>query len=151
MGGVKSVIGRVVRTLCIVMAAVAVLLSGTCIAIQSWVNKGSAKEKLLGIASEYLDCDLSIGSIHVSIFRDFPNLRLDIGNVALTYAHGKYGNAACPHSGHMENGQDTLASVRGVELRLRLTALLRGRIRLPSVSVGGLDLNAVPNLKLGER
>ena len=143
MGGVKSVIGRVVRALCVVMAAVAVLLSGTCIAIQSWVNKGSAKEKLLGIASEYVDCDLSIGSIHVSIFRDFPNLRLDIGNVALTYAHGKYGNAACPHSGHMENSQDTLASVRDIELKLRLTALLRGRIRLPSISVGGLGLNAV--------
>ena len=143
MGGVKSVIGRVVRALCVFMAAVAVLLSGTCIAIQSWVNKGSAKEKLLGIASEYVDCDLSIGCIQVSIFRDFPNLRLDIGNLALTYPHGKYVDAACPHSGHMENGQDTLASVRDMELRLRLTALLRGRIRLPSVSVGGLNLNAV--------
>lgn len=136
-------IRRAVRALCIVLAAVAILLSGTCIALQIWINRGSAKEKLLGIASEYVDCDLSIGSIQVSIFRDFPNLRLDIGNVALTYAHGKYGNAACPHSGHMENGQDTLASVRDVELKLRLTALLRGRIRLPSVSVGGLDLNAV--------
>ena len=143
MGGVKSVIGRVVRTLCIVMAAVAVLLSGTCIAIQSWVNKGSAKEKLLGIASEYLDCDLSIGSMQVSIFKGFPDLRLELGNLALTYPHGKYVDAACPHSGHMAEATDTLASVERLELKLRMTALLRGRIRLPLISVGGIRLNAV--------
>ena len=62
-------IRRAVRALCIVLAAVAILLSGTCIALQIWINRGSAKETLLGMAADYVDGTVSIGSMQVSIFR----------------------------------------------------------------------------------
>lgn len=96
------------------------------------------------IAVEYVDGNAEIGSIKASIVKNFPNLRLDINDVAVTYPHDKYSqyDSVAVYSPILDAGRgsetDTLASFDRFSGSIDVLALLKGKIHVPHAELSGM-------------
>lgn len=112
--------------ICLISAAGVWLL--LCACLQIALNSVRVKERMLEAASGFVDGRISLESLEGQAFRHFPDIGISLKNLAVT--------------GPGEHG-DTLASLDGLELRLRTAALLKGGIQFPYIRIDGLRADAV--------
>lgn len=100
------------------------------------------------LAVGYVDGDVSVGRVSASIFRSFPNVKLNIEDLLVTYPHDRFASydslgirSPLTEAGRGEE-TDTLAQVGRLSASLDYIALSRGRIDVPLVELDGLRLFA---------
>ena len=100
------------------------------------------------IAAEYVDGELTIGRISASVFRNFPNLNIEIDDITLVYPHEKFAawdNLGYPH--HLRNEgraepMDTLARVAHLSASIDYSTLLEKKVRVHKAILDGARIFA---------
>lgn len=64
-----------------------ILLTG---ALQIVVNMPFVSRKLVEIASEYIDGDIRFAKLNISLIKSFPDIRVSIDSLSLTYPHDRF-------------------------------------------------------------
>lgn len=99
-------------------------------------------------AAEFVDGQVSFGSISASMFKSFPNLNVSIDDFTLTYPHDRF--AAYDSTGiahHLRDAgrastMDTLASFRNLSVAVNYIAAAKGDLRFPGASLDGARIFA---------
>ena len=91
-------------------------------------------------AKDFIDGDIRFGKAGVSLFRDFPNISLNLDDFTLTYPADRFDNSesmgaqgwlAAHGTGERS---DTLASLKSLSVSLRVFPLIFGAIDIPEIS-----------------
>lgn len=96
-----------------------------------------------GIAADYVEGEANIGSIRLSVFRNFPNVRIDISDVSVTYPHERFAeyDSVGIRTPLLDAGRgddaDTLAAFDSFSGAVNLIALLRGKYRIQHADLEG--------------
>jgi len=99
-------------------------------------------------AAEFVDGQVSFGSISASMFKSFPNLNVSIDDFTLTYPHERfaaYDSIGIAH--HLRDAgragtMDTLASFRNLSVAVNYMAAMKGDFRIPGASLDGARIFA---------
>ncbi|MBO5418907.1 MAG: hypothetical protein J6A22_02370 [Bacteroidales bacterium] len=92
-------------------------------------------------AKDFIDGDIRFGKAGVSLFRDFPNISLNLDDFTLTYPADRFDNSesmgaqgwlAAHGTGERS---DTLASLKSLSVSLRVFPLIFGAIDIPEISL----------------
>ncbi|MBO4264412.1 MAG: hypothetical protein J5871_07040 [Bacteroidales bacterium] len=108
-------------------------------ALQAGVNSRPARHLLDGWLAEHVDARVTYGRLHLSLFSAFPDIRLNLEDLAVTYPHGRFAAreqafAALPAAGAGRGAEeDTLLRLRAAHVELNVLALAKGDIRLRHV------------------
>lgn len=97
-------------------------------------------------AAEYIDGNVSFGSVDVSVFRSFPNLNVTFKDASITYSSEKFGKIekAAGAGGGFDRmllsmgagpGVDTLAYFSEFSASVNIVALAFKKIRIPSLQL----------------
>ena len=134
-------IGKIVAIVC---GAVVFLV----IALQILLNMPFVSRTVGNLAAEYVDGELSFSELRFSALRTFPNLKVSVDSLSITYPHNRYSayDKASVRSRLLDAGRgpvsDTLASLRHFSAAVNPFQLALGRIRIGAVKVEGLSLFA---------
>lgn len=101
------------------------------------------------LAADYVDGTVEVGKVSASLIRSFPNVRVEIDDLLITYPHDKFSQydslgvrTRLTNAGRGEEA-DTLGRFRHLSASLNYMALLReGSIKIPEVALNGLKLYA---------
>lgn len=132
------------RTILVAATLLLVILA----VIQTVLSSGVITRIVNKIASEYVDGDASIGKVKVSVFRNFPNVRLDISSVTITYPHERFASfdSTAIDAILLKAGRgsevDTLVSFDRFSGTVNIMAMLRSRYRIPRAELTGLKAYA---------
>ena len=91
-------------------------------------------------ANEYIEADIDFESIGVSMFRNFPDIRLEMENCALTYPHDKFEGAFDEGIKLQQMGRgekDTLAVFERFALRANPFSLVAWKLKISEVRLSG--------------
>ncbi len=121
--------GRIVKLLGIVVAAIVVLLVGATLFITMFVDPNDYKDQISAAVSESTGREFELtGDLEFSVF---PSLRIAVGPASLSNAAGF--------------GAEPFASIEGAELQVALLPLLSERLEISRASLQGLNLNLMRN------
>lgn len=116
-----------------ILLTIQIILS--CGPLTSIVNK---------VAAPYVDGSAKVEKVKVSVFRNFPNIRMEARGITVTYPHEKFAGYDDEffRSGFYADGlggqEDTLAYVGRFSGSLNLFSLMKGRLDIPKVELSGL-------------
>ena len=118
-------------------------IAGIWIAVLSVLQIILSPSVLTGIVDtyvkEYIDGNLSFGTIRLSVFRHFPNIGISMEDCSLTYPADRFDQleAVGAQGILLKEGcgeiSDTLASFRQLSAGINIGALLTGRVRVPHI------------------
>lgn len=130
------------RWLKITLSVLAALWFVFLVAAQVLLSPSFLKSLADKYLKEYVEADVEIGDISVSVFRSFPNLELGIDGVKVTYPHSRHAvhdsvgvDGRLRHAGRGAGGVDTLASFSSLRLSVNYMAALIGRIHINDISL----------------
>lgn len=139
---------RLPRILLKTVAAVAGVIALLLISLQLVLNSDFLKNKLVGLAEEFIDAELSLSDVDISLLGHFPKVGVSIDTAILTYPHDRFAQYDPPgrHHEFLDAGRgecvDTLAGFDRFNASVSLIQLLRKRVRISGVSVSGLSVFA---------
>lgn len=99
-------------------------------------------------ASEYVDGDLGYSRLDISLFKSFPNIRVTIDSLSLTYPHDRFAryDGKGLRDARLDAGRgaenDTLAAFDRFTVAVNPWRLLSGRIRVSDLHLDNLALYA---------
>lgn len=127
------------RTLLVIGGLILTIL----IAAQIMLGGGYATRMVRAVASDYVDGDVRIGSVKISVFRNFPNVRIEVSDAAVTYPHERFAaydscgvSAVLLDAGRGQTA-DTLAAFDRMSGAVNVMALLRGKYRIRDAELEG--------------
>ncbi len=135
--GWKIALGTVAGVLLLVLVTLQLVLS------PSFLTKMANQ-----YAPRFLNADIAFGRIDADVFRSFPHVSLEVDDFVLTYPHDRFAawDSVGVRSRLRDRGRapeaDTLASARSLRAAVDLLPMLRGRFRIPSVSLDGARIFA---------
>jgi len=125
---------KVIRNILLGIVGFVVLL---LVAVQVVLTPRFLTKLVNKYAAEYVDGTVHVDKVRASVFRSFPYLNLLVDGLSITYPHDRFASYdyLCPNPGrfalvNMGRGEveDTLASVRRLDVSLDYTALLRNTV-----------------------
>lgn len=114
------------------------------LAAQIILNSAIVTRYVDKFAGECIDGSLGYSRIRVSLIRGFPDIRVDVGDLAVTYPHDRFSafEGRLPRDPLLGEGRgvesDTLLSCRSVSLSVNPWRLFRKRIEVTGAGIGGL-------------
>ncbi|MDD6254328.1 MAG: hypothetical protein PUA96_09825 [Bacteroidales bacterium] len=130
------------RWLKITLTVIASIWLLALVAVQVLLRPNVLKSIADKYIKEYVDANVEIGEISVSVFRSFPNLVVDISGVNVTYPHSRYASydsigvdGKLRHAGRGQAGIDTLASFNGLRLSVNYLSAIFGQIHINEASL----------------
>ena len=130
------------RWLKITLTLIASIWLIALIAVQVLLRPDVLKSLADKYIKEYVDVDVEIGGMSVSVFRSFPDLVVDISGVKITYPHSRYAvydslgiDGKLRHAGRGRSGVDTLASFDRLRLSVNYLSALFGQIHINDASL----------------
>ena len=109
--------------------------------VQVTLSERSLRKIVESFTTEYVDGDVGFSKISLSMFSNFPNARLSLENVSITYPTEKFAqstdkgfNGKLTKLGRGEN-TDTLATLKELSISLNYPALLWNKIRIPQATL----------------
>lgn len=112
------------------------IFCGLVLLLQIGLNSGPAVNYAKGLLDESLDCNVKFSRMHVSLLRSFPNIRVTIDTLSLTYPHDRFAayDVKGPHNPMLDEGrgevEDTLARFDRFTAAVNPWRIIRGKIRL---------------------
>ena len=135
---------RLLKTVAIAGGSIAVLLA----TLQIAVNSRIADNFIDRFVAENVDGNLSYSAMHVSLIKAFPDIRVTIDSMALTYPHNRFSayddfgmKSVLKFSGCGEE-IDTLAALRRFDVSVNPWKLLGSTVKLDKLQIDGLHLYA---------
>ena len=128
----KKVVTRVAKVLLWIVGIWAVIL----IALQVMLSSSVLTDLVNDLAEEYVDGDISFGRVEVSVFRNFPDVRLSLDDFSVTYPSDRFDDeeAAGPQGELLYHGTgetaDTLASFQRLTASLNIASLAAGNLNI---------------------
>ena len=117
--------GRVIKLLAILVAALVVLVIGATLLVSLFIDPNDYKDQITAAVSEQTGRELTIdGDLELQVF---PNLRIAVGSATLANAPGF--------------GAAPFARIGGAELQVALLPLLSRRLEIIEARLLGLELN----------
>ena len=116
---------------------VAVILIGA----QIFLNTKKMKELVIDIASEYVDGEINLENMEISLFKNFPNLNLSMKDFSLTYPHDKFSqfDRKGPQNLLRKSGRgeamDTLAAFSRLSVSVNYIQAITGRFIVHEASL----------------
>lgn len=83
--------------------------------------------------------DVNFGKASVSLFRHFPFVGLNVGDVVLSIPSGGVDSTVIFHPG-LSDETDTLAFVKNLDVSFNLAALVAGHLEFPDINLSGTKL-----------
>ena len=127
---------RVLKT----AAAVALLWAALLIALQIALSPAVLTGIVEKFAAEYIEADIDFESISLSMFRNFPDIRLEMDNCSLTYPHDKFEGAIDSGIRLQQLGRgdkDTLAVFQRLTLRANPFSLIAWKLKVREIQLTG--------------
>lgn len=127
---------RVLKT----AAAVALLWAALLIALQIALSPAVLTGIVEKFAAEYIEADIDFESISLSMFRNFPDIRLEMDNCSLTYPHDKFEGAIDSGIRLQQLGRgdkDTLAVFQRLTLRANPFSLIAWKLKIREIQLTG--------------
>lgn len=112
--------------------------------VQGALNTRFARDRINSALASSIDGGIDYSRIDISLFRNFPLLRITIDTLSLTYGHDRFAEWDSIGAGDplLAAGRgadrDTLASLDRITAAVNLWELVRGRMRLKDARVDGL-------------
>lgn len=135
---------RLLKTAAITAGSIAALVVALQLAVNSRIVSGYVDR----FVAENVDGNLAYSGMHVSLIKAFPNVRVTLDSLALTYPHERF--AAYDDFG-MKSGlklrgcgeeTDTLAALRRFDASVNPWKLLKSHIHVTDLHIDGLNLYA---------
>lgn len=123
-----------------IAASLAGIWVGLLLILQLTLSPAILTDMVGKFANSYLDADLEFESIGVSMFRNFPDIRLKMDNCAVTYAHERFNGVVDPDIRLQQMGRgekDTLAVFEQFALRVNPFSLLEWKLKIREISLSG--------------
>ncbi|MGN0190020.1 MAG: hypothetical protein ACI39U_00030, partial [Candidatus Cryptobacteroides sp.] len=123
-----------------ILAVVAGIWAGVLLILQVALSPAVLTGIVEKFAGEYIDADLDFESIGVSMFRNFPDIRLEMENCSVTYAHDRYDGSIDPDIKLQQLGRgekDTLAVFEQFTLRVNPFSLFAWKLKIREISLSG--------------
>ena len=123
-----------------IAASLAGIWAGLLLILQLTLSPAILTDIVGKFANSYLDADLEFESIGVSMFRNFPDIRLKMDNCAVTYAHERFDGVVDPDIRLQQMGRgekDTLAVFEQFALRVNPFSLLEWKLKIREISLSG--------------
>ena len=123
-----------------IAASLAGIWVGLLLILQLTLSPAILTDMVRKFANSYLDADLEFESIGVSMFRNFPDIRLKMDNCAVTYAHERFDGVVDPDIRLQQMGRgkkDTLAVFEQFALRVNPFSLLEWKLKIREISLSG--------------
>ena len=123
-----------------IAASLAGIWAGLLLILQLTLSPAILTDMVGKFANSYLDADLEFESIGVSMFRNFPDIRLKMDNCAVTYAHERFDGVVDPDIRLQQMGRgekDTLAVFEQFALRVNPFSLLEWKLKIREISLSG--------------
>ena len=117
-------------------------------ALQVLLHSGVVTNLVNKYASEYVDGELGYSSLDISLFKSFPNIRVTIDSLSLTYPHDRFAryDGKGLRDARLDAGRgaesDTLAAFDHFTVAVNPWKLLSGRIRVSDLHLDKLALYA---------
>ena len=134
---------RARRVIGIVLIVLAVLLGGLVAGVYAVLNTRALDRIVHKYADEYVDGDVSWSKIRISPFRNFPDVRVSIDSLVLTYPHERHSKWDVARGNVLlEAGRgpvkDTLASFASFSVSVAPWKFREGHLDAGRVSLSGL-------------
>ena len=106
-------------------------------AAQAILSSGVTEKIISKYSEEYIDGNIHMGELKVSMFRNFPNIGLSVDRFSITYPSGKFAGSedGGPQSHLTCKGKgaesDTLAAFDRFAVSVNLLSLAAGKINIP--------------------
>ena len=123
-----------------IAASLAGIWAGLLLILQLTLSPAILTDIVGKFANSYLDADLEFESIGISMFRNFPDIRLKMDNCAVTYAHERFDGVVDPDIRLQQMGRgekDTLAVFEQFALRVNPFSLLEWKLKIREISLSG--------------
>lgn len=131
-----------VRILRIALLCLGGLVVAALVGLQIFLNSGAVKKIVDRYAAEYVDGTVDYSRLHVSLFRNFPDVRLTLDSLSLTYPADRFAAwDTDPSSLEMAGdgpSADTLAGMARLAVAVNPWSLLKGTLNVGTLSVDGL-------------
>lgn len=135
--GKKSIWKRVAKVAAWTIGGI-VALTALVLCLLVWILTPSRLTPMVrDIAAEYIDGDLSLGKVELTVWSTFPKARIDIDSVAVRSA--ALDSAKTAFTAY----SDTLLAFNHLHGGIDLSRLVMGEIRLTNVEIRALGVNAL--------
>ena len=130
---------RILRTVALsLLGLVVAVLAGA----QIYLNSGAVRGIVDRLCAQYVDGTVDYSRLRVSLFRNFPDVRLTLDSLSITYPPERFAAWDTDPASLQMAGDgaqaDTLARLRSLSVAVNPWSLLRGTLNVGTLSLEGL-------------